>query len=175
LFSALSLLLVLAACGDDDTPSGDLPAAKASMQLTSSAFADGATIPKQFTCSGKEISPPLQIRDLPENTDALALIVDDPDANGYVHWSVIGIEPETSAFKTNSVPAGAVQTQNSSGKAEYAGPCPPKGDDPHRYVFTIYSLDDTLALGADASPDDVRGAINGHALAKGVLTGKFGR
>ena len=166
---------MLAACGDDDTPSGDLPEAKASMRLTSPAFADGATIPKQFTCSGNEVSPPLQIRDLPENTDELALIVDDPDADGYVHWSVIGIEPETSAFKTNSVPAGAVQTQNSSGKAEYAGPCPPEGDDPHRYVFTIYSLEDTLALGADASPDDVRGAIDGHALAKGVLTGKFGR
>jgi Raf kinase inhibitor-like YbhB/YbcL family protein len=172
---ALSLSLVLAACGGDDTPSGDLPAAKASIRLTSSAFADGATIPKQFTCSGKEISPPLQIRDLPEGTDELALIVDDPDADGFVHWSVIGIEPETSAFKTDSVPAGAVQTQNSSGKPEYAGPCPPEGDDPHRYDFTIYSLDETLDLGADASPDDVRGAIDGHALAKGVLTGKFGR
>jgi Raf kinase inhibitor-like YbhB/YbcL family protein len=169
------LLLVLAACGDDDTPSGDLPEAKASMGLTSSAFADGATIPKQFTCSGADISPPLQIRDLPESTDALALIVDDPDADGYVHWSVIGIEPETSAFKPDSVPAGAVQTKNSSGKSEYTGPCPPEGDDPHSYAFTIYSLDETLDLGADASPDDVRGAIKGHALAKGVLTGKFGR
>ena len=47
--------------------------------------------------------------------------------------------------------------------------------DPHRYAFTIYSLDDTLALGADASPDDVRGAIDGHALARGTLTGRFGR
>jgi Raf kinase inhibitor-like YbhB/YbcL family protein len=175
LFSALSLLLVLAACGDDDSSSGDLPKAKASMQLTSAAFADGATIPEQFTCSGKDISPPLEIRDFPEGSNELALIVDDPDANGYVHWSVIGISEEAASFKTDQVPAGAVQTKNSFGKSEWDGPCPPKGDDPHRYVFTIYSLDDTLDLGADASPDDVRGAIDGHALAKGVLTGKFGR
>ena len=175
MFSALSLLLVLAACGDDDSSSGDLPEAKASMRLSSAAFADGATIPKQFNCSGPDISPPLEIREFPDQTNELALIVDDPDANGYVHWSVIGISEETASFKTDQVPAGAVQTKNGFGKSEYGGPCPPKGDDPHSYAFTVYALDDTLDLSADASPDDVRGAIDGHALAKGVLTGKFGR
>jgi Raf kinase inhibitor-like YbhB/YbcL family protein len=171
----LSLLLVLAGCGGDDTPSGDLPEPNASIRLTSPAFADGASIPKQFTCSGADISPPLAIRDLPEDTIELALIVDDPDADGYVHWSVIGIEPDTASFQENSVPAGAVQTENSFGKSEYGGPCPPEGDDPHRYDFTLYALDDTPDLGAGASPDDVRGAIDGHALARGTLTGKFGR
>jgi Raf kinase inhibitor-like YbhB/YbcL family protein len=168
-------LVLLIGCGDDDSPSKDLPEASASIKLTSSAFADGATIPERFTCSGEDVSPPLEIRDLPEDTTALALIVDDPDADGYVHWSVVGIEPETASIPTDKVPAGAVQTENSSGKPEYGGPCPPEGDDPHRYNFTIYALDDTLDLGADASPDDVRNAIDGHALAKGVLTGKFGR
>lgn len=145
------------------------------MRLTSAAFEDGGTIPTRFTCSGGNISPPLQIREFPEDTRELALLVEDPDADGYVHWSVVGISAETASIPTGKVPAGAVQTENSAGKAEWAGPCPPEGDDPHRYVFTVYSLDDTPALGADASPDDVRGAIDGHALARGTLTGRFGR
>lgn len=145
------------------------------MRLSSPAFADGATIPKRFTCSGTDMSPPLQIRDLPESTSEMALIVDDADANDFVHWSVIGIAPDTASFGTGQVPAGAVQTKNSFGNSEWGGPCPPEGDKPHRYRFTIYSLNDTLDLGADASPDDVRKAIDGHALAKGELTGTFGR
>jgi Raf kinase inhibitor-like YbhB/YbcL family protein len=171
---ALSLLAVLAACGDD-APSGDLPKPAASMRLTSSAFDDGATIPTRFTCSGANVSPPLEIGGLPEDTSELALIVDDPDADGYVHWSVVGISEEAGSFPTGKVPAGAVQTENGAGKSEWTGPCPPEGDDPHRYLFTAYSLDETLDLGADASPDDVRDAIDGHALARGTLTGRFGR
>ena len=166
---------MLIGCGGDDTPSKQLPEASASIRLTSPAFADGATIPKRFTCSGEDVSPPLEIRALPEDTSELALIVDDPDANGYVHWSVIGIPADTVAFPEGRVPAGAVQTKNSFGDPEWGGPCPPEGDDPHRYEFTIYALDDTLDLGAGASNDDVRGAIDGHALAKGELSGKFGR
>ena len=145
------------------------------MRLTSSAFADGATIPTRFTCSGANVSPPLEIAGLPEDKAELALIVDDPDADGYVHWSVVGISEEAASFGAGKVPAGAVQTENSDGKPEWTGPCPPEGDDPHRYAFTIYALDDTLDLGADASPDDVREAIDGHALARGTLTGRFGR
>lgn len=145
------------------------------MRLTSSAFEDGATIPTRFTCSGANVSPPLEIGGPPEDTSELALIVDDPDADGYVHWSVVGISEEAASFPVGQVPAGAVQTENSAGKPEWTGPCPPEGDDPHRYVFTVYSLDETLDLGADASPDDVRDAIDGHALARGTLGGKFGR
>jgi Raf kinase inhibitor-like YbhB/YbcL family protein len=171
----LLALVVAVGCGDDDTPSKDLPKAPATMRLASSVFDDGGTIPKRFTCSGEDVSPPLEIRDLPEDTRELALIVDDPDADGFVHWSVIGISPETASFGTGKVPAGAVQTENGFGKPEWGGPCPPEGDKPHRYVFTVYSLNDTLDLGADASADDVRGAIDGHALAKGTLTGTFGR
>ena len=171
----LSSLLLLIGCGDEDSQSGDLPKPAASMRLTSPAFADGATIPTRFTCSGEDVSPPLEIRQFPEDTSELALIVDDPDADGYVHWSVVGISEETASFGTGKIPAGAVQTENSAGEPKWTGPCPPEGDDPHRYVFTIYSLDDTTDLGADASPDDVRGAIDGHALARGTLTAKFGR
>ena len=166
--------MLLIGCGDD-TPSKELPEAAASIRIASPAFADGATIPKRFTCSGEDVSPPLEIRDLPQDARELALIVEDPDADRFVHWSVVGIAPDTADIPQGRVPAGAVQTKNSFGDPEWGGPCPPEDDEPHRYTFAIYALDDTLDLGADASPDDVRDAIDGHALARGTLTGRFGR
>jgi Raf kinase inhibitor-like YbhB/YbcL family protein len=121
------------------------------------------------------VSPPLEIRELPEETRELALVVEDPDADRFVHWSVVGIPPDTAEIATGEVPPGAVQTENGFGDAEWGGPCPPEDDEPHRYTFAIYALDATLGLGADASADDIRDAIDGHALARGTLTGKFGR
>jgi Raf kinase inhibitor-like YbhB/YbcL family protein len=171
----LLALVVAAGCGGDDTPSKELPKAAASIRVTSSAFDDGGTIPKRFTCSGEDVSPPLAIRNLPEDTRELALVVEDPDADRFVHWSVVGIPPDTAQIGTGKVPAGAVQTNNSFGDPDWGGPCPPEGDEPHRYVFAVYSLDATLGLGADASPDEVRDAIADHALARGSLTGRFGR
>ena len=97
------------------------------MRLTSSAFDDSGAIPTRFTCSGANVSPPLEIHQVPEGTDELALIVDDPDADGYVHWSVVGISEETASFGADKVPAGAVQAKNSAGKPEWTGPCPPAG------------------------------------------------
>ena len=170
----LSSLLVLAGCGGDD-PSEQLREADASLRLTSPAFADGATIPQRFTCSGADLSPPLAIRDLPGDTRELALIVEDPDADRFVHWSVVGIPPDTAAIPTGKVPAGAVQTENGFGDAQWGGPCPPEGDEPHRYTFAVYALDAPLGLGADASADEVRDAVGDHALARGTLAGTFGR
>jgi Raf kinase inhibitor-like YbhB/YbcL family protein len=145
------------------------------MRLASPAFADGATIPKRFTCSGEDISPPLAIFDPPPNTRALALQVEDPDADRYVHWSVLDIAPDTALIGAGKVPPGAVQTENGFGDRDYGGPCPPEDDEPHRYVFAIYALDAGLGLGDGASADDVREAIADHALARGTLTGRFGR
>jgi Raf kinase inhibitor-like YbhB/YbcL family protein len=171
---ALSLLVVPAGCGGDN-PSKELPKAAASIRLTSSAFDDGATIPKRFTCSGEDVSPPLRIGELPGDTRELALVVEDPDADRFVHWSVVGIPPDTASIPTGQVPAGAVQTKNGFGDPRWGGPCPPEGDDPHRYTFAVFALDATLGLGADATADEVRDAIDGHALARGTLTGTFGR
>jgi Raf kinase inhibitor-like YbhB/YbcL family protein len=145
------------------------------MRLASTAFDDGGTIPRRFTCSGEDVSPPLEIRGLPQDARELALIVEDPDADRFVHWSVVGISSEAASFETGRVPAGAVQTKNGFGDAKWGGPCPPEGDEPHRYTFVIYALDATLGLGADASADEVRDAIDEHALGRGTLTGKFGR
>jgi Raf kinase inhibitor-like YbhB/YbcL family protein len=168
---ALSLSALLAGCGGNN-PSKELPDAAGSIRLTSQAFDDGATIPKRFSCSGEDVSPPLTIRDLPQDTRELALVVEDPNADRFVHWSVVGIPPDTAAIATGTVPPGAVQTENGFGDRRWGGPCPPEDDEPHRYVF---ALDAQLGLGGDASADEVRDALADHALARGTLTGLFGR
>ena len=165
---------MLAGCGGDN-PSKELPEAPAKMRLASTAFDDGGTIPKRFTCSGEDVSPPLGVGDPPARTRELALVVEDPDADRFVHWSVLRIAPDTTLIDAGKVPAGAVQTENGFGDKRWGGPCPPEDDEPHRYVFAIYALDARLGLGADASADEVRDALADHALARGTLTGRFGR
>jgi Raf kinase inhibitor-like YbhB/YbcL family protein len=145
------------------------------MGLASPAFDDGGTIPTRFTCSGAGISPPLTIADPPANTRELALVVEDRDADRFVHWTLLAIPPGTALIGAGRVPPGAVQTENGFGDRDWGGPCPPEDDDPHRYVFAIYALDAPLGLDGDASADEVRDAIADHALARGTLTGRFGR
>jgi phosphatidylethanolamine-binding protein (PEBP) family uncharacterized protein len=85
------------------------------MRLASTGFDDGGTIPKRFTCSGEDVSPPLAIRGMPGETRELALVVEDPDADRFVHWSVLGIAPDTALIGAGKVPPGAVQTENGFG------------------------------------------------------------
>jgi Raf kinase inhibitor-like YbhB/YbcL family protein len=143
--------------------------------LSSPAFRDGATIPNRFTCSGDGISPPLAWSDVSRETKELALLVEDPDADRFPHWTVLGIPPANDGIAAGRAPRGTVETKNGFGDRGWGGPCPPKGEPPHRYVFTLYALDAPLGLGADASPDEVRRAVGEHALARGTLTGRFGR
>lgn len=86
----------------------------------------------------------------------------DPDAPGgtFVHWT--------------RWDAG-VEGENSFGKTGYSGPCPPKGDDPHRYVVTVYTLSRPLGLSKGAKPDSVVDAIEKRSVASGSTTGTYGR
>jgi Raf kinase inhibitor-like YbhB/YbcL family protein len=136
------------------------------MRLASPAFHDGATLPKLYTCSGAGTSPPLAIRDAPAKTRELALIVEDPDADDFLHWEVLGIPPDTAIIRRGQAPAGSIEGKNDFGKSGWGAPCPPKGDKPHRYVFAVYALDGHVTS---------RDAIAAHALARGTLTGRFGR
>jgi Raf kinase inhibitor-like YbhB/YbcL family protein len=167
--------VLLVGCGGDDKSSEPLPKAPAAMNLTSAAFQDGDTIPTRFTCSGRDLSPPLRWSELPRGTRTFAVLMQDVDADRFLHWSVLDIPSALHRLAEGRVPADAVETKNSFGDAGWGGPCPPEGDDPHRYVFAVYALNDSLGLDSGALPDDVQGAVADHAIGRGTLTGLFGR
>jgi Raf kinase inhibitor-like YbhB/YbcL family protein len=130
-------------------------------------------------CSGQNYAPALRWSGEPQGTRSFALTLFDPDARrggGWWHWLVWNIPATEHALTPGTVPPGSVQGRNDFGQAAYGGPCPPAGDPPHHYVFTLYALPaEAAALPADASPAQVKGYLNGHALAQARLTGRFGR
>ena len=145
------------------------------MKISSSAFQDGSVIPSKYTCDGEDINPPLEIKDIPEGTKSLVLIVDDPDApmGTFLHWLVFNINPDVSLIEENSLPEGAVQGRNDFGKENYGGSCPPSGE--HRYFFKIYALDSKLELAAGSNLKEVEEAIRGHILDEAQLVGLYQR
>jgi Raf kinase inhibitor-like YbhB/YbcL family protein len=150
------------------------------MQLTSTAFSDGSPVPVQYTCDGKDESPPLKWTGTPEGTKSFALIVDDPDApmGTWTHWVLFDLAPDTTELKEDAGKSGSGDQgghgTNSFKKSGYGGPCPPKGK-PHHYVFKLYALDQKLGLKPGASRKDVEKAIQPHILAQGQLTGTYAR
>lgn len=145
------------------------------LQLVSQVFRDDGNVPIQYTCKGQNVNPPLSISGVPDGAKSLTLIMHDPDAVGsdYTHWVVYDMPASTKVIAVNSVPVGALQGQNSAGKASYMGPCPPAGTGNHRYMFELYALDITLSLKPGSSRNEVESAMKGHVLAKTVLTGMF--
>jgi len=140
------------------------------MKLTSPNFKNNELIPKKFTCEGDDINPTLVIEDIPAGTKSLALIVDDPDARGWVHWVVYDI-PVVTRIEENSIPGK--QGMNDFGKKDYGGPCPPSGT--HRYFFKIYALDKELGLGGRVDKAALENAMKGHILEKAELIGLYKR
>ena len=154
------------------------PNSMSNLVLKSSAFKEGEFIPKKFTCDGEDINPFLEIKGVPENAKSLVLIMDDPDATRgatWDHWLVFNIDPKTQYIDESSVPAHAIQGNNSWPKAEYGGPCPPKGSKPHRYMFKLYALDTVLDLPSGAGKVEIEKAMEGHILEQTVLIGLYER
>jgi len=141
------------------------------MRLTSPAFKDNGMIPSRYTCQGEDVSPPLEIFEVPEDTMSLALIVDDPDApiGTWVHWVVWNIPAEKKAVNEGEIPGK--QGMNDFGKPEYGGPCPPSGTD--RYYFKLYALDSGLQLPEGSTKDELLSAMEGHVLGKTELVGRY--
>lgn len=148
------------------------------MILKSSAFKPNAEIPSKFTCDGDDVSPLLEIREIPAETKSLALIMDDPDATRgtpWDHWILWNIDPKTQYISEDALPFGAVLGKNSFGKIRYGGPCPPKGSNAHHYVFTLYALNTMLRIPAGSEKETLKKAIEGHVIEKVTLTGLYAR
>ena len=147
----------------------------AALQITSPAFQNNGTIPRQYTCDGKDINPPLVIENVPKETKSIAVIVDDPDApvGTWVHWVLWNIDPNTKEIAENAAPQGVVEGMNDFKKHAYGGPCPPSGT--HRYFFKVYALDTMLDISLNSQKSDLEKAMKGHILAEGQIIGLYKR
>jgi Raf kinase inhibitor-like YbhB/YbcL family protein len=180
-------ILFLAACTSPATEVVEAPpptvapapteAPSEDMELTSTAFDQGEPIPVRYTCDGEDISPPLVWSDPPPGTQSLALIMDDPDAPGgtWDHWIAFNLPAEMRELSkaTSAADINAAFGENSWGRSNYGGPCPPGGT--HRYFFKLYALDTTLSLDGSANKRQVLAAMDGHILAETELMGTFRR
>jgi Raf kinase inhibitor-like YbhB/YbcL family protein len=144
--------------------------------LTSTAFDEGGAIPSRYTCDGEDVSPPLSWVGAPAETGALALFVDDPDANGFVHWVAFDLTASESGGLLEGVsssPDAPPQGTNSFGRVGWSGPCPPSGT--HHYRFRLIALKDTLGLNGAPRADAVLAAAQGGILGEVTLTATYSR
>lgn len=167
------------------------PALAGQFTLFSPDVADGGTLPmkqvyNQFGCTGADISPALEWSGAPAGTKSFAVTVFDPDAptgSGWWHWVVYdlpatstGLSRGAGAAKGGHMPKGSVQGRTDFGAPGYGGPCPPPGDKPHHYVFTLYALDlAKLPVPAGASAALIGFNLHFHTVAKASFTALYGR
>ncbi len=158
--------------------------------LKSSDVKPGGTLTEQqvfngFGCSGANVSPELSWSNAPKDTKSFVVMVYDPDAptgSGWWHWVVFDIPasatelPQGAGSGKAPLPEGAVQGRTDFGAPGFGGACPPPGDKPHRYVFTVYALKtDKIDVPPDASPAMVGYMANANSLAKASFQAKYGR
>jgi Raf kinase inhibitor-like YbhB/YbcL family protein len=165
--------------------------AQGTFKLTSKEIPANSTIANAqvfngFGCSGQNISPSLAWTGAPAGTKSFALTMYDPDAptgSGWWHWVVYNIPASAKAIpagagdpKKPGMPAGAVQGNTDFGTPGYGGPCPPAGDKPHRYVFTLYALKvDKLDIPPGATAAMVGFNIHANMLGSATFTATYGR
>jgi len=155
------------------------------MEISSSAFKDGAKIPIQYVmpgAGGKNISIPLSWKNVPSETRSFALSVVDihPVAQNWVHWLVINIPAHVTSLEEGAsrkrMPSRSVELRNSFGDIGYGGPQPPRGTGNHSYVITLYALSiDKLDLKIDTPLSTFTRAIEGKVISSASITGKYGR
>lgn len=144
------------------------------MDISSPAFDEGERIPTTYGYTQENINPPLDIEGVPEETESLVLIMDDPDAMEpagkiWDHWVAWDIDPMTNRIPEET--SIGVEGRNDYGERGYGGPNPP--DREHTYHFHLYALDTALNLQSGASREDVEKAMNGHVILEAELTGTF--
>lgn len=167
------------------------PVFAAGFQLTSPVVKDKGTVGMDqvfsgFGCTGGNVSPELRWQHAPKEAKSFAVTVYDPDAptgSGWWHWLIFNIPPSVTSLPANAgkpdgglAPGGAIQSVTDFGQRGYGGPCPPVGNKPHRYIFTVYALKvDQLPLKEDASGAMVGFYLNQNSLGKATLTATYGR
>ena len=179
---ALLAAVALAACGKSSQPSAEPTVSQrapvSAMQMTSTAFGAGNTLPEEYTCDGAGRSPPLAWSGAPANARSFALIVEDPDApdGTFRHWGVYDIPAGTHELAEGaSGKDGLKQVKNDFGKSGYGPPCPPKGDPPHHYRFRLLALNVTQLSGSPGNVKDLLDATDGHVVGNGELMALYGR
>jgi Raf kinase inhibitor-like YbhB/YbcL family protein len=169
--------VALAGCGGGGgggrVSSAPATSAPARLRVTSTDFRANGAIPARFTCTGAGKRPALRFGGIPAAANELALVVIDPDAGGFVHWTVYGMAPRTTGIARTGLPRGAREGRNSTGRTGWTPPCPPSGT--HRYEFELYWLRSPSRLAAGADPQEVVDAIRAKAGGRGELVGRFGR
>jgi Raf kinase inhibitor-like YbhB/YbcL family protein len=175
----LSLLVAATAAsgcggGKHEQLTTTLPQSTAHLRVSSPAFINGARLRKKYTCDGGGQEPVVRAGTVPPSTKELVLIVSDPDApkGTFVHVTRYGIVPRGNNGAVNE---GGEEGQNSSGKDGWTPPCPPPGDAPHHYVWTVFALRDKTGLKPGAAPADVVAALSDGALASGAITATYSR
>jgi Raf kinase inhibitor-like YbhB/YbcL family protein len=162
----------------------------AGFKLTSADLPANSTVKAEqvfnsFGCTGNNVSPALSWSDAPAATKSFALTVYDPDAptgSGFWHWVVANIPVSTTSLaknagdmKSDAAPKGALQIKSDYGTPGYGGPCPPKGDKPHHYIFTVFAVDvDRLPIDENVSAAVVGFNLHFHTLAKASFTARYG-
>lgn len=150
------------------------------MDLSSTGFTSGGDMPRQYTCEGDDLAPPLSWSGVPDRTRSLALIVDDPDAPDpaapkmtWVHWVLFDIPPSATEIPEGGrpLPDGTREGSNDWHRTGYGGPCPPVGR--HRYFFKLYALDSLLPDLRKPTKAELERAMQGHVLAQTQLVGTY--
>ncbi len=176
--SFLSFSLVLILCFSHTMAHGR--GGTMTLTISSPVFTHEDSIPERYTCEGDDISPPLNFSGIPEGTESLVLIVDDPDAPDpaaprmtWVHWLVYNLPPDTAGLEeaVASFPAPTLHGTNDFRRTRYGGPCPPIGQ--HRYMFKLYALDTMLPDLGNPDKDRLLQAMDGHILARARLIGLY--
>jgi Raf kinase inhibitor-like YbhB/YbcL family protein len=152
------------------------------LTIRSPAFAHGAPIPAQYTCEGKDVSPPLEFSGAPQGAKSLALIVHDPDAPDpaspridWVHWVLYNLPGDCRGLAQGApeppLPAGTLPGLNDFKRAAWGGPCPPVGK--HRYFFVLHALDTVLPDLGTPARQRLERAMAGHLIGKAELMGTY--
>ncbi len=146
------------------------------IRLESPAFDDGDRIPERYGYTEDDVNPPLRIENVPDGTESLVLIVDDPDAMEpagkiWDHWLVWDIDPDVEEIPEDWAVDDATEGQNDYGEHGYGGPNPP--DREHTYRFRLYAIDTTLSLSPSAGKEELEDEMMGQVLANARLEGSY--